>query len=894
MYSFRIPVQLSVGTRLGPYEIVSPLGAGGMGEVYRAKDTRLDRHVAVKILAAQLAQNAQFRLRFEREAKTISQLNHPNICTLYDVGENYLVMELLEGESLADRLAKGLLPLKDVLKYGVQISDALGKAHREGVIHRDLKPGNIMLTKSGLKLLDFGLAKSVMVTSAPEGATAQKPLTQEGMVLGTLQYMAPEQLAGEEPDARTDIFALGSVLYEMATGKHAFEGKTRTSLIGAIVSGEPKAIGELRPLTPPSFEHVVKKCLEKDPEVRWQSATDIAEELRWINEAGSQAGVATPITMRRKTREMIAWGLAFIAAGALVWRLAKTWTEPHSVIRVNVALPPQTFVAGIGARGDVDFGFGTNISFSPDGKNVVYAGNSGGVDGLFMRPLDRFDAAAIPDTEGAQSPFFSPDGEWIGFFANGALKKVAVSGGAPVTLCGGCVDSPLGAVWGEDQTIYFAPRPAGGIYKLSASGGTVVAVSKPDAARNELSHRWPQLLPDGKHLLVTIKTGGIETLDEAQIAIVSLADGKARVVFSGGTSASYIPTGHLVFMRAGSLYAIPFDVKKLQTRGGPIRILGNVFYNSAAGEAGFAFSVSGSLVYLPGQMDTAATILYLDPTGHETLISHQQYYLMSPRLSPDGRAIAFIRGAANDEIALLDLLRGSLTRLSFEPGNANSPVWTPDGRYVIYGTDAPRPGMTNIVWRAADGSGASEELFRSPNRLTPSSVSPDGKLLAYVERAPSTRGDIWLLSLAERKRTPLVQTPFDEDEPIFSPDGRWIAYVSDESGKYQVYVRSAAAGGGRWQISIDGGSLPRWSRNGRALFYWNRHDHAIYRVSVIESGPFSAGRPEGLFSRPDFGPYDVTSDDRFLIVKGLAPSETRQLNVILNWFDDVRKRTGSR
>jgi eukaryotic-like serine/threonine-protein kinase len=864
-----------------------------MGEVYRAKDTRLDRQVAVKILPDQFAQNAQFRIRFEREARTISQLNHPNICTLYDVGENYLVMELLEGESLADRLAKGPLPLKDVLKYGVQIADALSKAHRAGVIHRDLKPGNIIVTKSGAKLLDFGLAKSVMVTIAPEGATAQRPLTQEGMVLGTLQYMAPEQLAGEEPDARTDIFALGSVLYEMATGTHAFEGKTRTSLITAIVSGEPKAIRELQPLTPPSFEHVVKKCLEKDPDARWQSATDIAEELRWISEAGSQAGVATPITMRRKTREMIAWALAIIAAGALIWRLTKTWSEPHSVIRLNVALPPETFVAGVGSLGEVDFGYGTNISISPDGKTIVYAGSSGGVKGLFMRSLDRFDAVAIPDTEGAQSLFFSPDGEWIGFFAYGALKKVAVSGGAPVTLCGGCVREPVGAVWGEDQTIYFAPRTAGGIYKVPAAGGTPVAVSKPDAARNELSHRWPQLLPDGKHLLVTIKTGGIETLDDAQIAVVSLADGKARVVLKGGTSASYIPTGHLVFMRAGSLYVVPFDVKGMQTRGSPIRILDGVFYNPSAGEAGFAWSANGNLVYLPGRLSMTSSLLYLDRTGRETLIGQKEDKLSLPRLSPDGRAIVFWRGAANDEIVLLDLSRGSLTRLSFEPGNTHSPVWTPDGRHVIYGTEAPGQGMTNIVSRAADGSGASEELVRSPNPITPSSVSPDGKFLAYVEHAPSTQGDIWLLSLADHKRTPLVQTAFDEDDPFFSPDGRWLAYVSNESGRYQVYVRSVGGGGGRWQISIDGGVLPRWTRDRPALSYWNWHDHAMYRVGVNENFPSSAGRPEKLFSRPEFGPYDVTSDGRYLIVTSAASAETRQLNVILNWFDDVKQRAGN-
>ncbi|HVT02708.1 MAG TPA: protein kinase [Thermoanaerobaculia bacterium] len=885
------------GARLGPYEISDPIGAGGMGEVYKARDTRLERSVAIKILPAEFANNTQFKLRFEREAKAISQLNHPHICTLHDVGEeggvSYLVMELVEGESLADRLGRGALPMSDVLKYGAQIADALDRAHRAGIVHRDLKPGNIMITRSGAKLLDFGLAKSSpmaapLSAASLEGATQQRPLTQEGTVLGTFQYMAPEQLAGEEADARTDIFAFGAVLYEMATGRRAFEGKNRTSLIAQIVGGEPRPMREIQPLTPLPFEHIVQKCLSKDPDDRWQSAHDLAEELKWIGQAGSQADALMAPVARRKSRERLAWTLVLIATSiaiaALVQsRIATARQKQAAIRRFNLAIPPEVFI---------DRRANGPVALTPGGRAIVYVAFSGSTSHLFLRPLDSFEATQIAGSADAVAPFFSPDGQWIGFVANGGLRKVPVSGGAPVTICNGCATNDRGATWGPDQMIYFAPAAATGIYRISAGGGTPVAVSRPSAERNELSHRWPQLLPDGKHLLVTVKTLGIASFDEARIGVVSLVDGKTKIVFEGGTFGRYLPTGQIVFARGSSLYAVAFDMKTMEVRGAPVRVLDSVFVDPDTGSAQYAFSPAGALVGLPGIVTPGVSLVAVDRAGRERPITNQSHRLAHERLSPDGRTVAMNRGAANDDIVLADLARGTMTRLSFEPGNEDYPVWSADGSRVFYLAEVPGEGMSQIASRAADGSGKAEEIFRSHNDMYPTSVSPDGKLLAYCEATPTAGLDLWLLSLADGKRMPLIQTPFNEQAAAFSSDGRWIAYESNESGKDQVYVRSLAEGGGRWQVSIDGGQFPQWSRDGREIFYWNDTD--FYRVPVTVAPTFSPGQPEKLFSNRSTywltDSYDLTPDGSFLMISRSGEFEARHFNFVVDWFDEVKQR----
>ncbi len=878
---------VATGTRLGPYEVISQLGAGGMGEVWRARDVRLDRFVAIKILPGDFARSAERKARFEREAKTISQLNHPHICTLYDVGEDYLVMELLEGESLEKRLERGPLTLPEVLRYGSEIADALDRAHRAGVVHRDLKPANIMITRSGAKLLDFGLAKasppSVVVAemnAASNVVTQQLGLTSQGLIVGTFQYMAPEQLEGQDADARTDIFALGSILYEMATGTTAFAGKTKASLIAAIINGSPKPITELRPLTPPALEHVVAKCLNKDPDDRWQSAHDVADQLRWIGTSPSMPAIAP--RARSLGRSGMLWLLAAIVltSGMLVaWRMIDISRVEPAVQRLDIALPPQTLLERAGRA---------MLAISPDGTRVVYGAPFQGERRLFLRALDRFAASPIPGSERPQCPFFSPDGAWIAFFSDGFLKKAPMSGGAPITICS--APNARGGTWSEDQTIYFTPYPSGGVFRVSASGGTPVQLSRPDKSRNELSHRWPHVLPDGKHLLVTVKSGDIASFDEASIVALSVRDGSMTTILEGGTDAAYLPSGHLVFARGDALYAVPFDASSLRVTGAPVRVLDGVLTWADTGWSAYAFSNNGSLVYVPAVGTIRWRLMAIDRTGHSTDIATGLPNVVTPRLSPDQRTVAIDVGAANDDIALVDVARGTTTRLSFEPGNEASPVWTPDGTHVLYASELPVEGMHRIVMRAADGGGQLEELARSADAILPWSISSDGKTLAYVDATPSNRRDIWLLSLADHTKRAMLETPFDEAAPAFSPDARWLAYESNESGRYEVYVRSVATGGGRVQISVDGGSSAHWSKDGRELFYWNQN--AMYGVTIESGPPLRAARPVRLFpQRKDVDQdYDVMADGRFLFPADGGDIELREIHHVANWFDDVRKR----
>ena len=885
---------ITPGTRLGPYEIVAPIGAGGMGEVYKARDTRLDRAVAVKILPAEFAQNAQLKVRFEREARTISQLSHPNICALYDVGENYIVMELLDGQSLADRLTKGPLPLRETLKYGVQIAEALGKAHREGIVHRDLKPGNVMITKSGAKLLDFGLAKSMAAGfSPPDVATIQKPLTQEGTVLGTYQYMAPEQIAGEEPDARTDIFAFGAVLYEMGTGKPAFEGKTKTSLVAAIVSGEPRPMSELQPLTPPALEHVVRKCLAKDGDDRWQSASDVAEELRWISEVGSQAGVAKVSIPRRRLREWFAWSIALVSVAVVTYSSLrpKEAQRPDAVIRTAIPLPAGTTVNLIGDP---------ILAISPDARAIVYAAPDRGTPRLWVRYLDRLNGSPLIGTDGAQQPFFSPDGDWIGFVANGLLKKIPTSGGAAQVLCPITVGF-RGASWGRDGNIYFVPSRATGVWSVPANGGKPAVVSHPDVSRDEISHRWPQLLPDGKHILITIKTAQIATFDAGRVAVLSRTDGSVHTVIEGGTYGRYIPSGHLVFARGNSLYAVPFDLKRMSVGGAPLAILDDLFVSPTYGSAQFAFAENGALVYLSSVVRPANALIWLDQKGQSTSVSTGDRILIQPRVSPDGRRIAVNIQGANDDIGILDPARGTLTRLSFEPGNEHSPVWTPDGLRIIYASEiSGGSDQSRVLIKNVDGSGNSEELFRSSSVVTPSSVSPDGTL-AYVDFDRSTGTDIWLYSIAKGSRTALIRTPFNELDPQFSPNGKWLAYLSNESGRAEIYVRPVTQGSGRWQVSTEGGVGPRWSRDGTTLYYWN--PNYFYSVKVVANGEVPFAKPQQLVATRYQGSqayspdqtqnlqYDIDPDGRFVMTLASQGVPVSELTFVVNWFDDVRRRS---
>jgi eukaryotic-like serine/threonine-protein kinase len=893
------------GRRLGPYEILSAIGAGGMGEVYKALDTRLDRIVAIKVLPTHLANRSELRDRFEREAKTIASLNHPHICVLHDIGQqdgtDYLVMEYLEGETLAQRLLKGPLPLEQVLQYSIEISDALDKAHRKGVTHRDLKPGNVMLTKSGTKLLDFGLAK-LKQEAAPANLplsdlpTAIDPLTAHGDIVGTLQYMAPEQLEGKEVDARTDIFAFGAVVYEMATRKRAFDGKSQASVISAIMSSEPPAMSSLQPMTPPALDRVVKKCLAKEPDDRWHAAKDLCDELKWIDEGGSHASslsVTSPKSHHSRLRGAFLWGGASVLLAAIigfaVWNL-KPSPLPQPVTRTVITLPPGQQLAGL----DI----GPAVALSPDGTHLVYVATQDGRQQIYLRPMDSLEAHPIQGTEGGTEPFFSPDGQWIGFFVGNKLKKISVSGGAALTL--GDAVSQRGASWGSQGVIAFAPTNASVLQEVSDAGGVPQPLTRFENGEN--SHRWPEFLPGGSSLLFSSGTSG-NNWSNPNVAIHSIKTGERRILIKGGTHPRYASSGHLVYAQAGNLMAIPFDPERLAVMGVAVPVVEGVLRPNT-GAAQYSFSDTGSLVYIPGSFQAAPSkLVWVTRNGTEQLLTAPAHSYRGPRLSPDGRQVAIAITEQESQTWLFDLPRETLTRLTFDGTGNQYPAWTPDGKRIAFQSN--REGPLNIFWQLADGSGGLERLTTSEYGSLPWSWSPDGQLLSFSEDNPTTGWDIWVLRMGYtsagsgqvRKAQPFLRTQFNETSPRFSPDGRWLAYASDESGRYEIYVQPYPGPGGKWQISTDGGTEPVWNPNGRELFY--RSGDKMMAVEIASQPSFTAGKARILFVGQYQPPpatypnYDVSPDgQRFLMLKSVEQGQAAptQINVVQNWFEELKQK----
>jgi serine/threonine protein kinase/Tol biopolymer transport system component len=901
------------GRRLGPYEILSAIGAGGMGEVYKARDTRLDRIVAIKVLPAHLADRAELRERFERESRVVASLNHPHICTLHDIGQqdgtDFLVMEYLEGETLAQRLQKGSLPLEQVLQYAIEIADALDKAHRKGVTHRDLKPGNIMLTKTGTKLLDFGLAK-LKQGAAPanvplsELPTAKDPLTAEGSIVGTMQYMAPEQLEGKEVDPRTDIFAFGVVVYEMATGKRAFEGKSQASVISAIMSSEPPPMSLLQPMTPPQLDRVVKKCLAKEPEKRWQAASDVCDELKWIAEGGSHITSASSVPVkgiRTFGRRALILSVATLLLGAVIASLA-TWnlkpSPPQPVSRLVINLPPGQQLAGLDS--------GPAVALSPDGTHLAYVGRQGGIQQLYLRAVDSTEARPIPGTEGGVNPFFSPDGQWLGFLAGGKLKKVSVNGGAALTL--GNAGNFYGASWGSQGMIAFAPANIAALQQVPDAGGAPQELTR--LAKGEVTHRWPEFLPGGKAVLFTSSpiTGN---WTNAQVVVQSVVTGERRVI-QGGTHAHYALSGHLVYAQGGNLMALPFDPKRITATGAAVPVVEGVLQSTSSGAAQYSISATGSLVYVLGSVQAnQRRLVWVSRNGAEQPLAAPAHAYRGPQLSPDGHRVAVGVEDQETQVWLYDLSRETLTRLTFE-GHANQlPSWTPDGKRIAF--ESNKEGANNIFWQLADGSGGLEPLTTSEYLQVPSSWSPDGQLLAFIEITPTTGRDIWVLRMDDRsassgqvpsagsgqvrKTQPFLRTPFNETAPRFSPDGRWLAYVSDESGRNEIYVQPYPGPGGKWQISTEGGTEPSWNPNGRELFY--RSGDKMMAVDIATQPNFASGKPRMLFEGPylptpgTFPNYGVSPDgQRFLMLKPTeqAQAAPTQINVVQNWFEELKQK----
>jgi eukaryotic-like serine/threonine-protein kinase len=898
---------LSAGTRLGPYEIVAPLGAGGMGEVYRARDTRLERTVAIKVLSSQLSDNPELKQRFEREAKTISSLQHPHICVLHDIGRDpasgtdFLVMEYLEGESLAARIGKGPLPLEQVLKIGIEISDALGKAHSAGIVHRDLKPGNIMLTKSGAKLLDFGLAKpstvgvvagrgpaplfsAAMTTTSP--SPQQSPLTSAGMLVGTVQYMSPEQIEGREADARSDIFALGATLYEMATGQRAFQGKSQMSVATAILERDPDPIP--LPEAPPMFEQVVKTCVAKDPAERFQSAHDVAWQLRWILANPGKPESAAPARKRVWPR-LIVGGLLVVLALLAVALLLTRNTQSPNVITAEISPPDKLTFAATGDAGGMPV-------LSPQGDQIAFtAVGADGQTSLWLRPLDSPSAHRLDGTEGAMHPFWSADGRFVGFYTKDKLAKIPAGGGAVTILA----DAPTGrgGTWGADNVIVFSPHFGSALMRVDANGGTPVPVTKLDPSKHT-THRWPWFLPDSKHFLyfATNHQGGSPEFNGIYFASL---DGKENHLVMASDAAAEYASGYLLFHAQTALMAQPFDPSTGTLSGEPVTIIPNVRYDPGVWRAVFSVSANGELVYqagIYGQMGTS--FAWFDRTGKKIKQVGERGMYFDPRLSHDSRRVAFTSGDAGWDIWTLDLERGIKTRLTF--GNDRSivrggPSWSPDDQTVVFAAVIPGgPGQIEAV--AANGTGKEHALTAVPKGYRYPQWSDDGKYLAYLSANPKGGGSLWAKPRDGGDDTNIVQPPTPSAAVMsfrISPDSRWVAYQSNESGRPEIYVTSFPKGEGKWQVTNGGGAFPSWRKDGKELYIKDLGD-TFYAVPVTPHGDqIEFGVPKSLFhvSQPGTGiGYDVAPNGERFLVSVAEEQSSSPLTLVVNWTSKVPKK----
>jgi Tol biopolymer transport system component len=879
-------VTLAAGTKLGPYEILSPLGAGGMGEVYRARDPRLARDVAIKVLPEEFFEGEERRQRFEREARLLAALNHPGIAAIYSFEEfpgsssssstrHFLVMELVEGESLAARLARGEVPLDVALRWGADVAEALEAAHRRGIVHRDLKPANVMVTRSGVKLLDFGLARSVAPAGAPLSGleTEAPPLTEDGAVVGTLPYMAPEQVEGKEADARTDVFALGSLLYEMLTGRRPFHGDSRAALASAILTVRPPGVSSARRGIPPRLDRIVATCLAKDPDDRWQSAGDVAKELRWAAESPADAGPAGAAVPRR--RDLLAWAMAaaaiLLAAAALI--RPRAVQAPGEVTRFKILPPPGQNLLAF-------------AMLSPDGRRLLLQlRDDGGRNWLAIRPLDSLEVRILPGTDDTRGAFWSPDGREVGFFSDGKLKRMSADGGPAQVVC----DSE-GAVWGAwspEGTILFAKHFGGPLYAVPAAGGTLAQATSLDAAAGETHQNQPCFLPDGRHYVYFSANADFS---KKTIRLGSLDSKETRPLFDSDSSAVYAD-GHLIFARDDAVLAWRFDPKSLQLVGEPFPAFENVHW--ATWDDFLSLSAAGKRVaYVSWAL--RRRLEWVDRKGREigTLGGIAGY--VDLRISPDGRRVAVaIRGPAhggNGDIWVLDAVRGTPERITSEPTDEFNPAWFPDGERLAYVSD--RWGAYNLFERPAAG-GPEKLLIRSDRDKTFPSILPDGRhVLANLDDPP--RYARVVLSLDDPKNVMRLGggSPFSEEHPALSADGKWTAFDSLESGQREVYVQSLPAGP-KSQVSVGGGQMPVWNRNGRELFYAARNGTLMSVPLRDAGGKLEAGEPQPLFPLEfDLSgelpwhllPYGVTPDgERFLVIRRAPGVEPDGVVVVTNW-----------
>ena len=872
---------LSAGETLGPYEVLSPIGAGGMGEVYKARDTRLDRTVAIKVLPEHIARREDLRARFEREARAVASLNHPHICTLHDIGNQagtaYMVMEYLEGGTLADRIARGALPLATALQYAMQIADALDRAHRAGVTHRDVKPGNIMLTRDGVKVLDFGLAKST-AKPGPADATVEAGLTAEGTVLGTPQYMAPEQFEGKEADARSDIWAFGAVLYEMLTGRRAFQGKSYASLLNAILSADPPPMG-LKPFTPAWLERLVRRCLAKNSEDRYYSMHDVVLDLRTPLEETTAASTRTnrwPLVLAAVTT------VAALAVSVVHFREIK---EQPRLFKMTV-LPPEK----------AEYHDQYSIpAVSPDGLRLAFVATKEGNEQLWVRDLDSLAARALPGTGGASYPFWSPDSRTIAFFADGKLKKIEAAGGPALILCD--VFSARGGTWSKKGVIVWGGFGTG-TFRVPAAGGSATVVTAPGKASGAGDHRFPWFLPDGRHFLYTdtVSNGA-----ESGVYVADLESKDRKRVVAADSNAVYSPPGYLLFLRERTLMAQPFDAGRLQTTGDAVPIADQVDSQSTKAQNQFSISQNGVLAYTSGRDGGGALLTWFDRSGKVTGTLGTPNALSWGAISPDGKTVAVQRiDQGLRDIWLHDLARGTASRLTFGPASNGYPSWSPDGRHVAFFSQ--RDGIGRPFQRITSGTGHDEVLSKPVGEPpTPTVVedwSRDGRYLTLRTVNPKTKFDIWVLPLnpdkpGDWKPFPYLQTEFGEWFGRLSPDGRWLAYTSDESKRHEIYVQSFPTPRGKLPVSTNGGERSVWSRDGKELYFVSP-DGKMMAAEVKSGSKFETGVPKSLFNvrlpRDIDSWFDVSKDGRFLIpVQVEQPAKAPTITVVVNWQAGLKK-----
>jgi eukaryotic-like serine/threonine-protein kinase len=875
--------------KLGPYEIQSLLGAGGMGEVYRARDTRLDRTVAIKILLKGLAETPEVRQRFEREARAVSSLNHPHICALYDVGHQdgieYLVMEYLEGETLSARIEKGPLPSADLLRYASQIADALDKAHRQGMVHRDLKPGNVMLTKAGAKLLDFGLAKSgeILQGDMASSPTVSRALTAQGTIVGTMQYMSPEQLEGKDAGARSDIFSFGAMLYEMATGKKAFEAKSQASLIASILKETPRPMRELQPMTPLLLEHIVKACLAKDPDERPQSAHDLKLELDWIRESSGSSevanlGVEKPSTRLKAARILLAAGVLALVGATLFVFLFRPQGPPAE--RFEFAIPIQEEAS--------------HLAISADGRMLAFVSpnEATGANMLTVQRIGSSGAVVLPGTERASYPFWSPDDAYVAFFADGRLKKIAASGGVPQVIAS--ATSGRGGSWGRRGVIVYAPQASAWLWKVNADGSNAAPLTdKIFVTTKEDSHRWPMFLPDGEHFLFFAGTFTNASDDRSSGIYLSSVFGKEKRLILLTRSNPGYANGYLFYVdEKRSLRAAPVDISKGTTPGEPQVVADQVGFQPATYWGAFSVAENGTVVYNPTVGAALSLLTWYDRAGKELGHVGDVGVLANPTLSPDNSRVAVdiadVR-ANNINVWLTDLKHATSSRFTFGQAEDVAGTWSRDGAWVAYRSLVA--GYVNIFSKQAQGLQPAKSIFEvTPDDIVPTSWSLDDKQILSTLQPATGGADLALIPASGGKIVPFLATNASETNGQISPDGKWVAYASNESGDWEIYVTTFPAASGKWQVSRDGGIEPRWRGDGKEIFYIGAKT-TLTAVPVNSEGTFSTGNPTPLFhsqlraqvSSTDLFNYDVSKDgQRFLVNRYAKPQQVAPLHVVLN------------